>query len=294
MSGTAADVIAVARGEVGYHEGRSASGGWNNFQKFSPAVPGLEWSQNQAWCQTFQSWVFQQAGAKSLAPVTASCYSAVTWFRDRSRFSQYPGVGAQVFFGPGGGSHVGLVYAYDASYVYTVEGNTNATGGAEGDGVYFKKRLRRDSYVYGYGYPAYPGGIVSADPNWRNPSTPSPSPTPPPFVPIPSPALEADVSVFAEQKPGVTDLASNVSVAVGPGRWRASVVSNLVPRGEKIRLRLDITNPNSTAREGHENVIWDLVNCQYGDRVFDGPAAVHSQRLTHPDAQVSLTVTREA
>lgn len=289
---SAAQVIAVARAEVGYREGRSSSGRANNVQKYSPAVPSLEWSQAQAWCQTFQSWVFQQAGAKALAPVTASCWTACNWFKSRGRFSEYPAIGAQVFFGAGGGSHVGLVYAYDADYAYTVEGNTNATGSAEGDGVYFKKRARRDSYLYGYGYPAYPGGIVSADPAWRNPSSPSPSPTPPPFVPFPSPALEADVSVFAEQKPGVVDLASNVSVAVGPGRWRVSVVPNLVPPGEKVKLRLDITNPNSSIRDG--NVIWDLVNCQYGDRVFDGPAAVHSQRLTHPDAQVSLTVTREA
>ncbi|MDR3080468.1 MAG: hypothetical protein LBV60_05990, partial [Streptomyces sp.] len=84
----------------------------------------------------------------------------------RSRFSEYPAVGAQVFFGPGGGTHTGLVYAYDATYIYTIEGNTNTSGSAEGDGVYLKKRARRDSYVYGYGYPSFAAGIVSADPKW--------------------------------------------------------------------------------------------------------------------------------
>ncbi|WTW97691.1 peptidoglycan-binding protein [Streptomycetaceae bacterium NBC_01309] len=120
-----------------------------------------------------QSWVFRQAGAAGPAPVTVSCAAGVAWFRSRGRFSEYPAVGAQVFFGPGGGSHVGLVYAYDAAYAYTVEGNTNATGSAEGDGVHLKKRLRRDAYVYGYGHPAYPGGIVSA--------APGAVPAPPPF-----------------------------------------------------------------------------------------------------------------
>ncbi|QPB09781.1 endolysin endopeptidase [Streptomyces phage Shady] len=157
-------LVAVADAEVGYHEGFS-NGHWNNLQKYSPAVPGLEWSQNQAWCQTFQSWIFQTAGLKALAPVTASCYTAVQWFKGRGRFSYYPAVGAQVFFGPGGGSHVGVVTSYDADYVYTVEGNTNDNGSAEGDGVYRRKRARRDDYLYGYGYPAYAEGSVSADPN---------------------------------------------------------------------------------------------------------------------------------
>lgn len=40
MSSNAADLIRVARDEVGYQEGRSGSH-WNNIQKYSPAVPGL-------------------------------------------------------------------------------------------------------------------------------------------------------------------------------------------------------------------------------------------------------------
>lgn len=186
--GQADQVYTVANKEVGYHEGYS-DGHWNNWQKYSPAVPGLEWSQNQAWCQTFQSWIFQTAGVKPLAPVTASCATAVNWYKSRNRFSYYPAAGAMVFFGSGGGSHVGFVYKYDADYVYTVEGNTNASGGAEGDGVYSKKRSRRDAYTYGYGYPAYAEGIVSADPKWGgkasaslNLVTPPPADTGAPWV----------------------------------------------------------------------------------------------------------------
>jgi len=170
VTGTAADVIRVATSQVGYHEGYSG-GHWTNLQRYSPAVPGLEWSQNQAWCQTFATWSFQEAGMpKGAYLVTASCALAVAWWKKANRFSTYPAVGAQVFFGPGGGSHTGLVYAYDATYIYTVEGNTNTSGSAEGDGVYLKKRARRDTYVYGYGYPAYPAGIVTADPAWKNPA----------------------------------------------------------------------------------------------------------------------------
>ncbi|MEU5520626.1 hypothetical protein ABZ759_07940 [Streptomyces sp. NPDC047860] len=160
-------LIAIEKAEVGYREGFS-NGHYNNHQKFSPAVPGLEWSQNQAWCQTFQSWAFQQAGVKSLAPVTASCPTAVGWYKSRGRFSFYPAIGAMVFFGPSGGQHVGLVYKYDPNHAYTIEGNTNASGSPEGNGVYLKKRARRGTNLYGYGLPKFSEGIVTADPGLKN------------------------------------------------------------------------------------------------------------------------------
>lgn len=172
MTGTQADVIRVAKSQVGYHEGYSG-GHWNNKQKYSPAVPTLEWSQNQAWCATFCAWVFQEAGMpKGSYPVTASVATARDWWKQRDRFSEYPAIGAQCIMGASGSAHTGIVYAYDATYIYTVEGNTNSSGSAEGDGVYLKKRARRDSYIYGYGYPNYPGGIVTADPTWKNLATP--------------------------------------------------------------------------------------------------------------------------
>lgn len=154
----AAKVIAVLKAENGYREGA------NNKQKYSPAVPSLEWSQNQPWCQTFQSWGAMKAGTASIEPRTASCRTACDWFKSRGRFSEYPAIGAQVFFGPGGGTHVGRVYKYDADYVYTIEGNTNNNGSANGDGVYLRKRARRDSYLHGYGMPAFAEGVTTADP----------------------------------------------------------------------------------------------------------------------------------
>lgn len=160
-------VVRVARGEVGTHEGRSG-GHWNNHQKYSPAVPGLEWSQNQAWCATFVSWVAMTAGVAELYPRTASCDVAAAWFRSKGQWSEYPAVGAQVFFGSYSDFvHTGLVVAYDDTYITTVEGNTNTNGSREGDGVYLKRRARRDSYVVGYGYPAFPDGIDSADPRYE-------------------------------------------------------------------------------------------------------------------------------
>jgi CHAP domain-containing protein len=182
MTDTSPDrILDMAAGEVGYHEGRSG-GHWDNHEKYAPAVPGLEWAQDQAWCATFVSWLALEAGVPDLYPRTASCLAGVKWFKDRHQWSDYPAIGAQVFYGVGGGAHTGIVVSYDDIYIHTVEGNTNDDGGAEGDGVYCKTRVRRDDYVYGYGYPAFSVGIVSADPAWKD-KAPKPVTAPPPVKP---------------------------------------------------------------------------------------------------------------
>lgn len=170
MTDPAKKILDLAAKEVGYHEGRSG-GHWNNDQKYSDEVPGMKWSDGQAWCATFVSWLALKAGVASLYPRTASCLAGVTWFKDRKQFSEYPAVGAQVFYGPGGGTHTGIVYDFDSTYIYTIEGNTNAGGSAEGDGVYRKKRERRAANTYGYGYPAFPEGLRSADPSYKKPAS---------------------------------------------------------------------------------------------------------------------------
>jgi hypothetical protein len=176
MTATAADVIGVAKAEAGYHEGYSG-GHWNNIEKYAPQVPGLEWAQGQPWCAVFVSWCAMKAGASELFPRTASCDVAGAFYRHAGRWSDYPAIGAQVFYGSTSDlNHTGIVYAYDDTYVYTVEGNTNDDGSREGDGVYLKKRLRRDSNLVGYGYPEYADGIVSADPDYQ-PPPPAPMPT---------------------------------------------------------------------------------------------------------------------
>lgn len=150
------NLIAIAKAEVGYHEGRSASGSWNNQEKYAGAVPGLEWANGQAWCATFVSWCAMKAGVGDLFPSTASTDTGASWFKSKGQWSEVPSVGAQVFYGSNGDmNHTGLVYDFDDTYIYTVEGNTNSNGSREGDGVYLKKRARRDSYVQGYGHPAF-------------------------------------------------------------------------------------------------------------------------------------------
>lgn len=154
--------------EEGYREGRDPDGNWNNHQKFSPAVAGLEWSQDQAWCHSFVSWgAYVNGQVRDVIPITASCSAGVAWFQARSRWTEYPVLGGPFYMGASGGDHVGVVHAYDGDWIYTIEGNTNVSGSYQGNGVYRRKRPRRGAgSPYGYGVPAFTEKTVSADPRW--------------------------------------------------------------------------------------------------------------------------------
>jgi len=145
-------LIDILESQIGYRE----SG--NNHQKYSPAVPGLEWSQNQPWCATFNSWAYLKAGLKPNVdfPVTASCLAGVSWYKSRGRWSGTPKVGSQVFYGPNGGTHVEIVVAVSGSTITTIGGNTSGSLRGvyyNGDGVYKKTVARGNSRIYGYGMP---------------------------------------------------------------------------------------------------------------------------------------------
>lgn len=163
---SAKSMLAIAAGEVGYHEGRS-NGHWNNRNKYAPAVPGLEWAQGQAWCAVFVYWCFLKAGniKKLPAPPTAWVPTLMRWAKDHKQWSEYPAVGAVVIFGDG--RHVGVVESWDDRTVTTIEGNTNVNGSPEGDGVYRKVHLRRSAWVTGYLYPKFKKPLVSADPKYK-------------------------------------------------------------------------------------------------------------------------------
>lgn len=156
----------IAKSQIGYHEGYS-NGHWNNDQKYSKTLPGFAWSDDQPWCATFVQWCLYHTGVTvPTGARSASCATSVKAYKTAGRFTEYPVIGGQIFFGQNGGTHTGLVYDYDDVYVYTVEGNTNTSGSPEGDGVYERKHLRKSTYVYGYGIPYYHGKAETPDPKW--------------------------------------------------------------------------------------------------------------------------------
>ncbi|MEU0952785.1 peptidoglycan-binding protein [Streptomyces niveus] len=225
-------VLSVAAGEVGVKETR-AGGHWVNDSKYNQwygKIPGYGRNgMNYPWCAVYVAWVADKAGLKALYPKTAGCATAVNWFKNKGRFSFYPAVGAQVFYGANGFTHTGIVYKYDEDHIWTYEGNTSANSSPEGDGVYAKKWARKASYVYGYGYPEFSEGIVTADPSKKDKaghtykvsaSAPSKPVTPKPPAPKPSIPAFPGASHFGSGKNNkyVTQL-GNQLVKKGYGRF---------------------------------------------------------------------------
>ncbi|MEX1655505.1 CHAP domain-containing protein [Streptomyces pseudovenezuelae] len=245
----AAKVLSVAKAEVGTREKRSG-GHWVNDSKYNRwfgKIPGYDQDgYGWPWCAAYVAWVAAEADVAELYPKTAGCETAVAWYKRQGRFSEYPAVGGQVFFGKGGGAHTGIVYDYDDTYIYTYEGNTNVNGSAEGDGVYAKKRLRKDAYVYGYGYPKFAEGIKSADPKFKD-EAPKAEPAKPAPKPAPKPASKI-VALDPAVKPGarhaqVKDL-QRFLVKAGYGPIPGAYTTYYGPETQKAVARFHNKNPH--------------------------------------------------
>lgn len=117
-----------------------------------------------AWCCIFQWSVFNKSGHGDLfmgGGKTASCSEVTQWYQARGKFGTTPKTGALVVYGPGGGSHIGLVESVSGSGIndyVSIEGNTSgATGGLAARKQYGNRR----SDVYGFCYIDYPVTTIS-------------------------------------------------------------------------------------------------------------------------------------
>ena len=176
---TADRVIAVAKAEVGYKEkasnsnldDKTANAGSADYTKYARDFDNNypNWYNGKkngfAWCDMFVDWCFLTAfGYKKALELLcqpeksagAGCTYSYNYYKNKGQVGKTPKKGAQIFFGtPGNFSHTGLVYDFDNSNVYTIEGNTS-------DSVAYRQYSRSKSNIY-YGYPNYTGSINTAD-----------------------------------------------------------------------------------------------------------------------------------
>jgi hypothetical protein len=155
---TAADLIRVAAGEVGYIEGPY------NRTKYGAEMYGGKY-QNQAWCGLFTDWCLQKVNMLQGEPSSVWTPSGAAGYQRANRWISRAGAaqaGDVVYFDWGGSQsvqqvdHVGFVEAVAGDYILTIEGNTsssNAGSQSNGDGVYRRKRPR--SVIVGFGRPQY-------------------------------------------------------------------------------------------------------------------------------------------
>lgn len=151
---TVTAVLNVARGELGYIEGR------NNASKYGKAY-GLD---NAPWCAMFLWWCGRRAsGGDTLIPQIAYTPAMARHYMGEgaARWGTTPRRGAIAFFDFPDGvhriQHVGLVEkVHTNGTITTIEGNTSSgTRGSQSDGGGVYRRVRSTGPVVVYAYPAY-------------------------------------------------------------------------------------------------------------------------------------------
>lgn len=188
-------VLMVAASQIGYHEGRSASGDWNNDN-----IYGKTFGQNYvAWCNWFVSQIAVSAGVPSVViPRTGYTPTSWGWMVNHSRNVTTPKAGDLFWvygFVPAENRnrvhHVGYVEkVLSGNRVQTIEGNTNNSGSSQGDGVY--RLVRPINSRLRFARPNYAAAVVI--------------PTPKPPTSKPTPEVDVTPAQMAELKNHVSNV----------------------------------------------------------------------------------------
>jgi hypothetical protein len=105
----------------------------------------------QPWCAAFVSWTMGQNSikrARSGGCVALMEQGRTIFIKDKTaQIPQYGDVFFIYFPEKKRVAHTGFVDQWGETMVITVEGNTNEAGSREGDGVYRKRRLKRQIYA---------------------------------------------------------------------------------------------------------------------------------------------------
>lgn len=141
-----ADVLTIARGEIGTKEQPSGS----NRVKYNTWYYRKEVSgAGYAWCMAFVQWCYEQSG-NSLPLLTASCGALLRWYQryqpeciidvDCARAGD-----VVIFDFPGGAAtdHCGILEGIGKETVTTIDGNTGISGEANGGAVLRRTRSRK-------------------------------------------------------------------------------------------------------------------------------------------------------
>lgn len=140
-----------------YLDDFTKNAGDKNYTKFARDVnnwnqPGC---QGQPWCAVYQFWKLVKVfGLTKALQIMGggfyNCQSVTRYAKQKGTWHSTPKKGALIIFR--NGSHIGSVNSYDATYVYTNEGNTSSAPGvvANGGACRNKKYKLTDSAIDGY------------------------------------------------------------------------------------------------------------------------------------------------
>ena len=115
-------------------------------------LKSVKLNKGAAWCAAFVSWCYQQHCIVNPKSGWSPSWFPVDHivFKRNNNGNETPlkaDVFGIYFSDKGRIAHVGLVLEWGDKEVFTIEGNTNDAGSREGDGVYKKRRLKRQIYA---------------------------------------------------------------------------------------------------------------------------------------------------
>ncbi|WP_276091046.1 peptidoglycan-binding protein [Pedobacter sp. JY14-1] len=135
------NIIRIARKEIGVREGVTQNSG----QRVGEYLRYVGIGQAAPWCAAWVSWVHHRAGYA--LPRTA--WSPALFPRSRLVEHAAPGNVFGIYMPSMKRiAHCGIVESANGDWRVTIEGNTNNSGGREGDGVYRRTRHKRSIRAY--------------------------------------------------------------------------------------------------------------------------------------------------
>jgi hypothetical protein len=127
--------------------------GKNDGERVEQYLHSVGFKAGAPWCAAFVHWVLQECGAARVRSAWSPSWfpnKRVIYHRGNKQLQQDPtkaDVFGIYFANRNRIAHVGFIHDWkQGNYCYTVEGNTNDNGSREGDGVYKKRRLKRQIY----------------------------------------------------------------------------------------------------------------------------------------------------
>ncbi|UZO82639.1 CHAP domain-containing protein [Aquimarina sp. ERC-38] len=115
-------------------------------------LASVELGPGYAWCASFVSWCYQNAGVTAPRSAWVPSYALKSKrIYHRGKFELKRPQNGDAFMiwyrSKNRPAHIGFVDDWGEDWVITVEGNTNDKGSREGDGVYRKRRLKKQIWA---------------------------------------------------------------------------------------------------------------------------------------------------
>jgi hypothetical protein len=143
MSDLSKTALIVAISQIGQTE-KPLGSNWGTPVKNYLSTVGINFPAS--WCMAFIFWCFNEASKKINTTNSAIKTGGVltAWNKaDKKIKSTKPSIGSVFIMDLGKGlGHTGIVERFDEKFIYTIEGNTNDTGGREGIEVCRRKRCQ--------------------------------------------------------------------------------------------------------------------------------------------------------